>query len=163
MGRRNEQLTVQADDVVSRHRRAAGKPCHLPGGQLVRAQRRDIKPAGIPGSALAVRDGDDLARLGPRKPASDRPTRPLDQAGTHRFEGDWHPAAMLLGVASLARQDWTTWEELEACYRRESLDQVRGHLGQEQFEQVHAEGIALRFGKAVDLASRKASRPDLLV
>ena len=29
------------------------------------------------------------------------------------------------------------WEELEARYRRDSLDQVRALLGQEEFERAH--------------------------
>ncbi len=71
--------------------------------------------------------------------------------------GDWHRAAVLHGVAQ-AFLDGTgqPWEELEACYRRDSLDQVRAHLGQEQSEQDHARGVALSFDQALDLASGKA-------
>ncbi|HYB17905.1 MAG TPA: adenylate/guanylate cyclase domain-containing protein [Streptosporangiaceae bacterium] len=71
--------------------------------------------------------------------------------------GDWHRAAVLHGVAQ-AFLDPTgqPWEELEARYRHESLDQVRAHLGQEQSEQARAMGMALSPGQALDLASGKA-------
>jgi predicted ATPase/class 3 adenylate cyclase len=70
--------------------------------------------------------------------------------------GDWHRAAVLHGAAQ-AFLDPTgqPWEELEARYRRDSLDQVRGHLG-EQFEQAYARGLALSYDEAFDLASGKA-------
>jgi hypothetical protein len=70
--------------------------------------------------------------------------------------GDWHQAAVLHGVAQ-AFLDPTgqPWEELEARYRRGNLDQVRAHLGQEQFEQAHARGMALSSAEALDLASGK--------
>ena len=48
------------------------------------------------------------------------------------------------------------WEELEARHRRESLDQVRAHLGQDQSERDHARGMALSSDQALDLASGKA-------
>jgi len=70
--------------------------------------------------------------------------------------GDWHQAAVLHGVAQASldpiRQPW---EELEAHYRQDSLDQVRAHLGQEQFERAYAEGMALNSTEALDMASGK--------
>jgi predicted ATPase/class 3 adenylate cyclase len=71
--------------------------------------------------------------------------------------GDWHRAAVLHGVAQ-AFLDPTgqPWEELEARYRRASLDQVRGHLGQDQFDRAHASGMALSFDETLNLASGKA-------
>ena len=76
--------------------------------------------------------------------------------------GDWHRAAVLHGTAqAFLDRTGQPWEELEARYRQDSLDQVRAHLGQEQFEQAYAEGMALSFDQALDLASEKASRPDL--
>jgi hypothetical protein len=78
-------------------------------------------------------------------------------------KGDWHRAAVLHGVAqAFLDRTGLPWEELEARYRRDSLDQVRAHLGQEQFERAHAGGMALSFGDAFDLATGKASQPDLL-
>jgi predicted ATPase/class 3 adenylate cyclase len=68
--------------------------------------------------------------------------------------GDWHRAAVLHGAAqAFLGPTGQPWQELEARYRRESIDQVRTHLGQEQFEQAHAEGMALSSDDALDLAS----------
>jgi predicted ATPase/class 3 adenylate cyclase len=77
--------------------------------------------------------------------------------------GDWHKAAVLHGAAQ-AFLDPTgqPWQELEARYRRDSLDQVRAHLGQEQFERAHASGMVLSYDQALNLASGKASQPRLL-
>jgi predicted ATPase/class 3 adenylate cyclase len=80
--------------------------------------------------------------------------------------GDWHRAAVLHGVAQ-AFLDPTgqPWEELEAGYRRDSLDQVRAHLGQDQFERAYTRGMALSPDQAFDLAPGNAlparSPPDL--
>jgi predicted ATPase/class 3 adenylate cyclase len=72
-------------------------------------------------------------------------------------EGDWPRAAMLHGVAqAFLDRTGLPWEELEARYRRDSLEQVRAHLGQDQLEQAHAASMALSFGEVLDLASGKA-------
>jgi len=78
--------------------------------------------------------------------------------------GDWHRAAVLHGAAQ-AFLDPTgrPWEELEARYRHDSLGQVRAHLGPEQSGRAHAEGMALSFNQALDLAAGKALQPDLLL
>jgi hypothetical protein len=47
------------------------------------------------------------------------------------------------------------WQEPEARYRQDSLDQVRGHLGHEQFERAYASGMTLRSAEALDLAAGK--------
>ena len=74
--------------------------------------------------------------------------------------GDWHRAAALHGVAqALLDRTGQRWHELEARYRRHSLDQVRVHLGQEQFEQAHTRGMALSPDEALDLASGNALPP----
>ena len=74
--------------------------------------------------------------------------------------GDWHRAAALHGVAqALLDRTGQRWQELEARYRRHSLDQVRVHVGQEQFEQAHARGMALSPDEALDLASGNALPP----
>jgi predicted ATPase len=76
--------------------------------------------------------------------------------------GDWHRAAMLHGVAqAFLGRSGQPWEELEARYRRDSLDQVRAHLGQEQLDRAYATGMALSPDQARDLASGKAPPPDL--
>ena len=79
-------------------------------------------------------------------------------------EGDWHRAAMLHGVAqAFLDRTGLPWEELEARYRRDSLDQVRAHLGRDEFELARARSTALSFGEAFDFASGKLSQPDPLV
>ncbi len=76
--------------------------------------------------------------------------------------GDWHRAAMLHGVAqAFLGRSGQPWEELEARYRRDSLDQVRAHLGQEELNRAYATGMALSPDEACDLASGKAPPPDL--
>jgi tetratricopeptide (TPR) repeat protein len=71
--------------------------------------------------------------------------------------GDWHRAAALHGVAhAFLDQTGLPWEELEADYRRDSLDQVRSHLGHEQFDRAYADGMALSRDQALDLASAHA-------
>jgi len=43
-----------------------------------------------------------------------------------------------------------------ARYRRDSLDQARAHLGDEQLERAYAQGMTLSLDKALDLALPKA-------
>jgi tetratricopeptide (TPR) repeat protein len=79
-------------------------------------------------------------------------------------EGDWERAAMLHGVAqAFLDRTGLPWEELEARYRRDSLDRVRAHLGQDQLERAHAKSMALSFGEAFDLAAGQPSQADPLV
>jgi hypothetical protein len=79
-------------------------------------------------------------------------------------EGDWHRAAMLHGVAqAFLDRTGLPWEKLEARYRRDSLAQVRAHLGQDQLERAHAKSMALSFGEAFDFASGQLPQPDPLV
>jgi predicted ATPase/class 3 adenylate cyclase len=71
--------------------------------------------------------------------------------------GDWRRAAILHGVAQ-AFLDPTgqPWEKLETRYRRDSLAQVRAHLGQEQLDPAYSSGMTLSPDQALDLASGKA-------
>jgi predicted ATPase/class 3 adenylate cyclase len=70
--------------------------------------------------------------------------------------GDWHRAAVLHGVAqAFLDRAGLPWEELEARYRRDSVDQVRAHLGQEQSDRAYAMGRAFSSDQAFDLASGK--------
>ncbi|MFY9927821.1 MAG: adenylate/guanylate cyclase domain-containing protein [Streptosporangiaceae bacterium] len=73
--------------------------------------------------------------------------------------GDWERAAGLHGVAQ-AFQDRTgnPWQEFDARYRRDSLDQARAHLGDERLERAYAQGIALSLDEALDMALPKASQ-----
>ena len=72
--------------------------------------------------------------------------------------GDWHRAATLHGAAQ-AFHDRTSnpWQESEAHERRDSLDQARAHLGDEQLQRTYAQGRALGLDKALDLALGKAA------
>ena len=67
--------------------------------------------------------------------------------------GDWDRAAALHGVAQAFRdRTGNPWHVYEARDRRDSLDQVRAHLGDEQLERAYAQGMALSLEKALDLA-----------
>ena len=81
----------------------------------------------------------------------------LDLARLAGDLGDWDRAAALHGVAQ-AFQDRTgnPWQKPVARDRRDSLDQARAHLGDEQLERAYAQGMALSPEKALDLALRKA-------
>ena len=66
---------------------------------------------------------------------------------------------MLHGVAqAFLGRSGQPWEELEARYRRDSLDQVRAHLGQEQLDRAYARGMALSPAEVRDLASGRPPR-----
>jgi tetratricopeptide (TPR) repeat protein len=68
--------------------------------------------------------------------------------------GDWSRAAVLHGIAqSFVDRIGEPWQDPEADYRRETLDQARAHLGHEQAEAAYARGLALSFEDALDLAS----------
>ena len=72
--------------------------------------------------------------------------------------GDWNRAAVLHGTAQafLDRRARSLWQEVEARNRRDSLAQVRAHLGEEQLEQAYAHGITLSLDQALDLALSRA-------
>jgi len=71
--------------------------------------------------------------------------------------GDWDRAAALHGVAQ-AFQDRTgnSWQEFSARDRRDSLDQARARLGDEQLERAYGQGMTLSLDEALDVALRKA-------
>jgi tetratricopeptide (TPR) repeat protein len=67
--------------------------------------------------------------------------------------GDWRRAGQLHGAAqALLDRTGQRWEPGEARSRQDSLDQVRAHLGQEQFDRVYAHGTTLSLEEAVDVA-----------
>jgi predicted ATPase/class 3 adenylate cyclase len=77
-------------------------------------------------------------------------------------DGHWHRAATLHGVAqAFLERAGQRWQELEARYRQDSLDQVRAQIGQEKLDRAYARGMALSSDQALDLASGKPSQPDL--
>jgi predicted ATPase len=71
--------------------------------------------------------------------------------------GDWDRTAALHGVAqALLDRTGNPWQQPDARDRRDSLDQARAHLGDEQLERAYAQGMALSLDKALDLALPKA-------
>jgi predicted ATPase/class 3 adenylate cyclase len=74
---------------------------------------------------------------------------------------DWDRAAALHGAAqALFDRTGNPWQEsapLEARNRRDSLAQVRAHLGDEQLERAYAQGMALSLENTLDLALGKAA------
>jgi predicted ATPase/class 3 adenylate cyclase len=74
---------------------------------------------------------------------------------------DWDRAAELHGIAqALIERTGEPWQQPEAGYRRDSLDQVRTSLGQKQFERAYATGTALSLDQALDLALTGTRPPD---
>jgi predicted ATPase/class 3 adenylate cyclase len=72
--------------------------------------------------------------------------------------GDWDRAAALHGVAQAFRdRTGIPWQGIDVRDRRDSLDQARAHLGDQQLERAYAQGTALGLEKALELALR---RPD---
>jgi predicted ATPase/class 3 adenylate cyclase len=67
--------------------------------------------------------------------------------------GEWSRACVLHGIAQAALdRTGEPWQEPELRYRRESLAQVRAHLGQEQSDRDYARGLALGLDGITDLA-----------
>jgi hypothetical protein len=72
---------------------------------------------------------------------------------------EWSQACVLHGAAQAALdRSGEAWQEPEARYRRESLAQIRAHLGEEQPERDYARGMALSSSEVLDLAFRKDPR-----
>jgi hypothetical protein len=70
---------------------------------------------------------------------------------------DWHWAALLDGAAqTLLDQTGKAWEAIEARYRRQSLAQARAGLTGDQFQQDYANGVALSFDQAINIALGRA-------
>jgi predicted ATPase len=71
--------------------------------------------------------------------------------------GDWDRAAALHGAAqAFLDRTGMPWQELDACYRRDSLDQARADLGDDQLKRAYAQGITLSLDQALDLALPRA-------
>jgi predicted ATPase len=76
-------------------------------------------------------------------------------------QGGWHRAGVLHGISrSLLDQTGTPWEEFDARYCRDSIDQARAHLGDAPFGRAYAQGRGLNLDDAVTLALQPA-RPAL--
>jgi tetratricopeptide (TPR) repeat protein len=80
----------------------------------------------------------------------------LDLACVANDQDDWYRAAVLHGAAqAFCDRTRLPWQEPEARNRRDSLDQARAHLGDEQLKRAYAQGMALSFDQALDLALRR--------
>lgn len=67
--------------------------------------------------------------------------------------GEWHRAATLHGAAkALHDQTGHRWEVFPSRQRAESLNQIAAALGDQQLERDYAQGTALSFDDAIDLA-----------
>ncbi len=67
--------------------------------------------------------------------------------------GEWSRTALLNGVAqAVLNRTGEAWQDPEADYLRDSLDQARAQLGHEQADEAYARGLALSFDDALDLA-----------
>jgi hypothetical protein len=49
-------------------------------------------------------------------------------------------------------QSHEPWQDPEARYRLESLDELRGSFGPEQFDRAYGAGLSLSYADALDLA-----------
>jgi predicted ATPase/DNA-binding XRE family transcriptional regulator len=65
--------------------------------------------------------------------------------------GDWYQAAELHGAAqAFLDLTGTQWEQPEARYRSNSLDEIRGRLGEEQFDRAYAKGSMLSLDVVIE-------------
>jgi len=68
--------------------------------------------------------------------------------------GDWRRAAVLYGFAdAFLGSSGEPWQDPEDIYRQQSLDKVRAHLGEADFEADYGRGTRLDLRSAIDLAS----------
>ena len=140
-----EAAAQAAQQIGYEHATRAGEP------GLACCARRETSTAPGPRSRQALRIG---RRNGDNWNMADAILGLACLAGD---AGDWDRAAALHGAAQ-AFQDRTghPWQEADARDRRDSLDQARAHLGDEQLERAYAQGMALSLEKALDLALPKA-------
>jgi predicted ATPase len=69
--------------------------------------------------------------------------------------GEWSRAGVIHGIAqAVLDRTGEPWQTPEVQYRRESLDQVRAHIGTEQSERDYARGMALGSDGIADVAFR---------
>jgi tetratricopeptide (TPR) repeat protein len=135
-------------EEAARVMRSVGDRAHHMSANLGWALREDGDPDGARSSfATSLRisrrngEGSGLAysTLGLACLAADR--------------GEWSRAGVLHGAAqAFLDQTGEIWQQPEARYRRENLDQIRAHLGDEQAKEACARGLALSFDDALALA-----------
>ena len=135
-------------EEAARVMRSVGDRAHHMSANLGWALREDGDPDGARSSfatslRISRRNGEGsglaYATLGLACLAADR--------------GEWSRAGLLHGAAqAFLDQTGEIWQQPEARYRRESLDQIRAHLGDEQVEEACARGLALSLDDALALA-----------
>jgi predicted ATPase/DNA-binding CsgD family transcriptional regulator len=102
-------------------------------------------------SLLAARRNGDQAGLGYAS---------LGLACLAADRGDGHQAGQLHGVAqAFLDRTGEPWQDPEARYRQESLDEVRARLGDDRADRAYAEGLALGIEEALDLARSQLTAP----
>ena len=71
--------------------------------------------------------------------------------------GDWRRVAVLHGAEhALLNQIGARWAPFDERRSQENLDHARAALCDEQFQQAHADGMALTLDQAIDLALQRA-------
>ena len=90
----------------------------------------------------------------------DRPDIPYATLGLacHASDtGDWRRAAVLHGFAdAFLGSSGEPWQDPEDAFRQQSLDEVRAHLGDADFEAEYGRGTRLDLRSAIDLALNTA-------
>jgi hypothetical protein len=67
--------------------------------------------------------------------------------------GDWRRAAVFHGFAdAFLESSGEPWQDPEDVFRQQSLDKVRGHLGDTDFEVEYGRGTSLDLRSVIDLA-----------
>jgi hypothetical protein len=92
----------------------------------------------------------DSHRVGSRP---DIPYATLGLACYASDTGDWRRAAVLHGFAdAFLGSSGEPWQDPEDVFRQQSLDEVRAHLGDADFELAYGRGTKLDLRSAIDLA-----------
>ncbi len=66
--------------------------------------------------------------------------------------GDWHRAAVLLGVADALADVHEPWQDMEARDRQAGIDTVRIQIGDAEYDRLTAQGRTLDFDAAIRVA-----------
>jgi predicted ATPase len=109
----------------------------------------------LEGDEAGAADAFRRALLESRR-AGNRPDIPYATLGLacHAADtGDWRRAAVLHGFAdAFLGSSGEPWQDPEDVFRQQSLDEVRGHLGDTDFEAEYGRGTSLDLRSAIDLA-----------
>ena len=138
---------------------------HLEAGGTGRAGDRAEQPPRVGQPGLGAAPGERPGRRAVHvrgRPADEPPERgpgqasPTPASAWRAWPRTWATGtgpAELHGVAqAFLDRTGEPWQEPEARYRQDSLDQVRAHLGEEQFDRAYAKGMTLSLDEALDVA-----------